>query len=122
MLICLFSFEIWFTFTTQNHEKIIKVPHSKFKYTFVSEQTVLELFRDKNEYKIAGLDNISGKFLKDIITVLAKTISQICNLSIKYSIFLTDCKIVELKPLLKKRFKNSPPKISSVSCSHKFLK
>ena len=97
----------------QNHEKIIKVPHSKFKYTFVSEQTVLELFRDKNEYKPAGLDNISGKFLKDKVTVLAKTISQIFNLSIKYSIFLTDCKIVELKPLLKKRFK--APKISSVS-------
>ena len=76
----------------------------------MSEQTVLELFRDKNEYKAAGLDNISGKFLKDIVTVLAKTILQICNLSIKYSIFLTDCKIVELKPLLKKRFKNSPPK------------
>ena len=33
-----------------------------------------------DENKAVGLDNISGKFLKDGTTVLAKSISQICNI------------------------------------------
>ena len=50
---------------------------------------------DKNE--AVGLGNLSGKFLKDGATDLAKPISQICNWSIKYFIFLCDCKIVKIK-------------------------
>ena len=61
---------------------------------------------DKNE--VVGLSNLSGKFLKDGATDLAKPISQICNWSIKYSIFLCDCKIVKLKPLFKKGSKTVP--------------
>ena len=52
--------------------------------------------------KAAGIDNISGKFLKDSANVLAKPISEICNLSIKNSVFPTDCHIAKLKPLFKK--------------------
>ena len=75
----------------------------------MSEETVLKLLQDLDENKAAGLDNLSGKFLKDGATVLAKPISQICNLlSIKYSIFLSDCKIVTLKPLFKKVQKQTP--------------
>ena len=47
-----------------------------------------------DENKTAGLDNLSGKFLKDGATVLAKPISRICNLSIKYSIILLISKIM----------------------------
>ena len=36
-----------------------------------------------NPSKAAGIDNLSGKFLKDDIDVLAQAISQLCNLSIK---------------------------------------
>ena len=71
----------------------------------MSEETVLKLLQDLDENKAAGLDNLSGKFLKDGATVLAKPISQICNLSIKYSIFPSDCKIAKLKPLFKKGLK-----------------
>ena len=81
-------------------EKILK--NSKFKFNFASEETVLKLLQDLDENEAAGLDNLSGKFLKDGATVLAKPISQICNLSIKYSIFPSDCKIAKLKPLFKK--------------------
>ena len=52
--------------------------------------------------KVAGIDNLSGKFLKDEANILAKTISKICNLSIKYSVFPTDCQFAKLKPLCKK--------------------
>ena len=66
----------------------------------MSEETVLKLLQDLDENKAAGLDNLSGKFLKDGATVLAKPIPQICNLlSTKYSILLFDCKIVKLKPV-----------------------
>ena len=74
----------------------------------MSEETVLKLLQDLDENKAAGLDNLSGKFLKDGATVLAKPISQICNLSIKYSIFPSDCKIAKLKPLFKKVSKTEP--------------
>ena len=57
------------------------------------EETVLKHLKDLNENKAAGVDNLSGKYLKDGATVLANLISQICNLSIKYSIFRFDCNI-----------------------------
>ena len=53
----------------------------------MSEEKVLTLLQNLDENKAAGLDNPSVKFLKDEATVLAKPISQIYNLSIKYSIF-----------------------------------
>ena len=66
-----------------------------------------------NINKAAGIDNLSGKFLKDGANILAKPISELCNLSIKYSLFPTDCQIAKLKPLFKKvsttRPKNSHP-------------
>ena len=67
------------------------------------------------ENKAAGLDNLSGKFLKDGATVLAKPISQICNLSIKYSICPSDCKIAKLKPLFKKGSKRDPQNYHPIS-------
>ena len=68
---------------------------------------------DENE--AAGLDNLSHKFLKDRTFVLAKPISQICNLSIKCSIFPSDCKIVKLKPLFKKGSKTDSKNYRPIS-------
>ena len=55
----------------QYYEKILKYPKSKFKFNIVSEETVLKHLRDLDETKAAGLDNLSGKLLKDGATVLA---------------------------------------------------
>ena len=61
-----------------------------------------------DESKAAGLDNLSGKFLKDGATdCFSLTISQICKLSIKYSIFPSDRKIAKLKALFKKGSKTA---------------
>ena len=76
----------------QYYEKILKLTNSKFKFNFVSEETVLKLLKDLDKNKAAGLDNIFGIFLKDRTIVSAKPISHICNLSIKYSIFPSDYK------------------------------
>ena len=65
--------------------------------------------------KLQDLDNLSGNFLKDGATVLAEPISQICNLSIKYSIFLSDCKTGKLKPLFKKGLKTDPKTYRPIS-------
>ena len=85
------------------------------KFNFISEKTVLKLLKDLDENKAAGLDNLSGKFLKDWATVLAKLISQICNLSIKCSIFPFDCKIEKLKPPFKKGSKTAPQSYRHIS-------
>ena len=77
----------------------------------MSGETILKLLQDLDQNKAVGLDNLSGKFLKDGATVLAKPISQICNVSIKYSVFLPDCKIAILKPLFKKGSKTAPKNI-----------
>ena len=61
-----------------------------------------------DENKATGLDNLSGKFLKDGTTVFDKPISQICHLSIKYSIFPSNCKIAKLKSLFNQCSKTAP--------------
>ena len=81
----------------------------------MSEETVLKLLQDLDEDKAAGLDNLSREFLKNGTTVLAEPISQICNLSIKYSIFPSDCKIAKLKTLFKKCSKPAPQNYRSIS-------
>ena len=75
---------------------------NNFNFSNVTEDFVLKLLKDINIDKAAGIDNLSGKFLKDGANILAKPISKICNLSIKYSVFPTDCQVAKLKPLYKK--------------------
>ena len=65
--------------------------------------------------KAAGIDNLSGKLLKDAANILAKPISEICNLSIKYSVFPTDCQIAKLKPLFKKGSTTLPKNYRPIS-------
>ena len=79
----------------QYYEKSLKYPNCKFTFNFVSKETVLKLLQDLDENKAAGLDDLSGKFLKNRVTVLGKPVSQIFNLSIKYSIFPFDCEIAK---------------------------
>ena len=64
----------------QYYDEKLNLSNSKFQFSLVSEQTVLKILKNMDENKAAGLDNLSGKFLKDGATVLAKPISQICNL------------------------------------------
>ena len=54
--------------------------------------------------KAAGIDIFWGKFLKDGANILAKQISELCHLSIKYSLFPTDCQI---KTTIQKGFYNT---------------
>ena len=53
-----------------------------------------------------------GDFFKDI---LAKPVSKICNLSIKYSVFPTDFQVAKLKPLYKKGSTTLPRNYQPIS-------
>ena len=53
----------------------------------MTEDFILQLLKDMDIDKATGIDNLSGKFLKDEASILAKPISEICDHSIKYSLF-----------------------------------
>ena len=99
----------------QYYNKTLKLPNTRFKFPFVSEDSVLKILKNMDENKAAGLDNLSGNFLKNGATILAKPLSQICNLSIKYSTFPNDCKIAKLKPLFKRGSKTDPKNYRPIS-------
>ena len=73
-----------------------------FQHLETSPEKILSILKGLNPSKAAGIDNLSGKFLKDDAHVLAWPISQLCNLSIKLNSFPRSSKIVKVKPLFKK--------------------
>ena len=97
------------------YQAFLKLANSKYKFTFMSEETVLKPLKDMDENKAACLDNLSGNFLEAGASVLAKSISQIINLSINYLIFSSDCKVTKLKLLFKRGSKTSPQNYRAIS-------
>ena len=76
--------------------------------TFQTIQTryISDLLKNWDTNKAAGIDELSGRFLKDGADILTIPITQLCNLSIKFSHFPKDCKLAKLRPLYKKGTKN----------------
>ena len=88
--------------TVRNYyQDILGLFNSKFKFSSVTEELILQLLGDMNIDKAPGIGNISRKFLNSGANILAKPVSKICNLFIKYSLFPTDCQIAKLKQLFK---------------------
>ena len=56
---------------------------SHFNLASVSKNTILTILKSTQVAKAAGLDSLSGCFLKDGAKFLAKPISDLRNLSIK---------------------------------------
>ena len=79
-----------------------------FQLSETSPEKILTILKGLNPSKAAGIDNLSGKFLKDGAHVLARPISQLCNLSIKLNSFPRSCKIAEVKSVFKKGSKTDP--------------
>ena len=73
------------------YQNILDLVPSKFKFSNATEDFVLKLLKDMNIDKAPGIDNLPGKFWKGGANIIAKPISKICNLSIKYSILTKDC-------------------------------
>ena len=74
----------------------------------ITEGYLFNLLKNVEVTKAAGLDQISGKFLKNGVRILAKPISELCNLSMALGSFPDACKIAKVKPLFKKGSKTDP--------------
>ena len=70
----------------------IKFKDLNFEFSETSPEKILNILKGLNPSKAAGIDNLSGKFLKDGADILARPISQLCNLSIKLNLFPRSCK------------------------------
>ena len=73
------------------------------------------ILKDLNQFKAAGIDNLSDKFLKDGADILARPISQLYNPSIKPNSFPRSCKIAKVELLLKKGSKTDPENYCPIS-------
>ena len=97
------------------YQDILCLLLSKFKFSNVTEDLALQLLKDMNISKAAGIDSLSVKFLKDRANILASPISKICNIFTKYSLFRTDGQIAKLKSLFKKGSKALPKNYCPIS-------
>ena len=88
---------------------------SKLNFSPVSSETIQKNLDNIDTDTAAGIDKISGKYLRDGASLLAEPISQLCNISIKYSTFPTECNIAKLKLLYKKGSKAEPKKYRPIS-------
>ena len=79
-----------------------------FNLASVSKNSILPILKSTQVSNAAGLDSVSGRFLKDGAKFLAKSISDLCNLSSNSEKFPGLCKVAKLKPLYKKVFLAQP--------------
>ena len=79
---------------------MFELSHNKLDFQTVQPNTISNLLKSCNVNKAAGIDNVSGRFLKDGADVLGIPITQICNLSIRLSHYLT-CTRKVLRLILK---------------------
>ena len=86
-----------------------------FHLTYTTEIDIEKILRGTNVCKAAGIDDLSGRFLKDGSLVLSKHRSELYNLSIKLGSFPNSCKIAKLKPLFKKGSKINPSNYRPIS-------
>ena len=99
---------------TSYHDDI-KFKDLNLDFSETSPEKILNILKDLNPSKAAGIDNLSGKFLEDGADILARPISQLCNLSIKLGSFPRRCKIAKVKPLFKKGSKTDPQNYCPIS-------
>ena len=83
----------------QHYKGIIQ--SDSFNLATVSKNTILIILKNTKVF-FKGLDNQSGHFLRDGAKVLAKPITDICNLSITSGKCPDSCKLAKLKPIYKK--------------------
>ena len=72
---------------------------------FVCSETsekIFNILKGLNPSKAVGINNLSGKFLKDGADILARPICQLFSLSIKLSLFPRSFRIAKVKLLFKK--------------------
>ena len=74
----------------------------------ITEGYLFNILKTFKVIKAAGIEQISGNFLKDGARILAKPISELCNLFMALGRFPDAYKIAKVKPLFKKGSKTDP--------------
>ena len=98
--------------------KKLKLNIEKLELVCITEETIKKLLCCLDVSKASGMDDISPRFLKDGVEVLAKPICDIISkksISIKLSSFPDKCKIAKLTPLIKKGSKTDPKNYRPIS-------
>ena len=108
--------------TVKSYYQRLNIGRKAFSLQATTTSTVQKLLEDINPSKSAGLDNLTGKFLRDGASVLAAPIFDLCNLSISLSVFPDDCKIAKLKPMYMKESKTEPKNYRPISLLPLYLK
>ena len=93
----------------------LNVEPESFSLNFCNEENVRIILKDINISKASGIDNLTGRFLKDGAEILCKPISQICNLSVHLAIYPKSFKVAKLKPLFKKGSALEPQNYGPIS-------
>ena len=70
----------------------------KLTFQIIQTKCISDLLKNCDANEAAGIDNLSGRFLKDCADILTIPITQLCNLFIKFSHFPKYCKVAKLKP------------------------
>ena len=87
----------------------------KIHFQTIQSRYISDLLKNCDINKATGIDELSGRFLKDGADILTMPITQICNLSIKFSHFPKDCKVANIKPIYKKGTKTDPNNFRPIS-------
>ena len=85
---------------------------NKLTFQTIQARYTSDLIKNCDINKAAGIDNLSGRHLKDSADILTIPITQIYNLSINFSHFLKDCKVAKLKSPYKEGTKTDPKNFS----------
>ena len=99
----------------KEYYKPLNIEGKNFTLKPTTYDIVLKLLEKINPNKSVGIDNLGGRFLRDGAKVLAKSITEIFNLSVEKSVFPDKCKIAKLKPLYKKGSKLEPKNYRPIS-------
>ena len=80
----------------------------KLKFEKASWVSILNILKELKTKKTTGIDNLTGRFLKDSSDTCYTSLARIWNLSIKLAFFPDKCKVTKIKPLYKKGLKTDP--------------
>ena len=93
----------------------IELPDGPFGFSHVCVSEIMNILDNFDTNKAAGIDGLSGIFLKDGAKMLSKPIYDLINLSISLSSVPESCKVAKLKPLFKKGSKLEPKNFRPIS-------
>ena len=105
----------WYTikFVSDCYEKLSL--SENFELYTITEGYLFNILRNVEAIKAAGIDQILGNFLKDGAWILAKPVSELCNLSMALGSFPDICKMMKVKPVFKKGSKRDPSNYRPIS-------